>query len=113
MGLKKPDCQLTKLLASMPLWDDKDFDTDFPNIKAFLCDSTYIGGATRIPGTIVAYSKGGALTLAINDNDNKRTAYINAASWAEAWAMAEMAICADDTDWKVKRVGQVGQTPPY
>jgi len=113
MGLKRPLNDAQKAMQDRPLLDDQEFAMEFPNLLAFMNDVKYDDGSTRLPGSINAFMRFGVLTLALNDNDNRRTAYVNAPTWAEAWAMAEMAIVDDSTDWKTKPQSPPQQKPPF
>lgn len=102
MALKKPSTGVGKSLADMPLWEDPNFLDEYPHLHAFLRDTRYDDGSARLPGTMSLFVKNDVLSVALNDNDNKRTAFINARTFAELMFMANEAICAEGTDWKVR-----------
>lgn len=113
MAIKKPGDTLKKLLDSMPEWRDQEFAQEFPNVHAFLYDTEYEDGSPRLPGTITIACRNGCLSMALNDNGNNRTLWINQPTWAEMMEMAERSVCDDNADWKAKKVTNHSQKPPF
>jgi len=113
MALRKPTDPIRDPMGDLPQWLDQEFAQEYPDLHAFLLDTTYEDGKPRLPGTMAISVKGGVLAIALNDNDNNRTAWINMGTWAEGIFMANQAICSAETDWKARKTTFGGQKPPF
>jgi len=112
VALRKPKTPVKNPLDSLPPWVDQEFAQEFPNLHAFLFDDAYEDGKPRLRGTMNVSVRNGVLSIALNDNDNQRTLWINMGTWAEAIFMANQSVCNDNADWKAKSaLGPVQKTP--
>ena len=113
MALRKPTKPVKGPMDSLPLWEDQEFAQEFPNVHAFLYDDQYEDGKPRLRGTITISVRNGVLSMALNDNDNQRTLWVNQPTWAEAWEMAERSVADDNSDWKARIQTAPSQKTPF
>jgi len=113
MGLIKRHLPLDAARADMKDWVDPEFAREYPSIMAFLKDTTYADGSSRLPGTISLFVKGGCLTFAVNDNDRGGSAFVNCHTVNEALDVIEQGILNDSLDWKLKKPANVKGPIPF
>lgn len=110
MGLKQPTPP-SEIKPPQNDWADPVDQRDTPNIYAFLHDRKYDNGKPRMTGAMSIFTLNGVLKACINDRENNRTCFVEAASFGELIAKVEVAICDDGIEWKYSTKQE--KTPPY
>lgn len=112
MALPKRSTPTAKQVTNLPAWSDPEFWSQYPHLHAFLHDDKYEDGSVRITGSISFFTKGGTLTVAVNDNDRAVTAFVTAPTWAEVMNLLDEGIRTDMLEWRSKaKFGQDKKVP--
>lgn len=95
--------------ASSGGFPDQSFETDYPVLYSYLCDTCYSDGTARKTATITMFVDGGYLKACVNDRDNARTAFVTGGTLVELLDSMEGLLCDNKTVWKLGRDEGGGQ----
>jgi hypothetical protein len=99
MSLKKPSlmqtaaagCDVVPVEGGLP---------GFPLLWEFLSSGVYGDGMKRQLPTLMVFLHDGRLTLALNDRDNSRTAFVSGSTVPEALTALEGGLEGDSLGWR-------------
>lgn len=97
--LRKPLPGQTYGISDVP-FEDEDFKARYPSLYEYLFTQKWTDGSVRQTSTLSVFTDGVSLKLVINDRDNNRSGFINAATWIECLELMEARLANDEMDWK-------------
>lgn len=79
---------------------DEKFLRKYPEITAYLSDTSWEDGAAREPSALSVFIEGGMFKVAMNDKDLRRSLYISGVTFEAAMASLETALGKSQADWR-------------
>jgi len=81
-------------------WEDKQFTGQYPNLAAFLSQTTYEDNTTRQTGTMIIFIQDGQLKMCLSDRDNQRNAFITSPTLQLLFDVVELGLGDGNLDWR-------------
>lgn len=77
--------------------------SSYPNVWAFLFQSSWEDGSAREVGSLTLFGDGGRLKACVNDKDGHRVAFVTGAGLDELLEVLEVGLESDGLDWRAVR----------
>jgi hypothetical protein len=84
-------------------WDDPEWARTYPQLHAFLFDTTWADGSKRDPGSLVLFAQDGVLKACLNDKGVGRVAFVSGVSWDGLIGLVEQGLSDETLDWRQSR----------
>lgn len=97
--LQKPTVPKTTTPAAAG-WIGDDFKDMYPHVAAFLSQTSWDDGTTRLTGTIGLFVQDGMLKAFLQDKDTQQTAFVTAPIFQALWDTIELGLGDGKLDWR-------------
>lgn len=99
--VRRPKCEDSSSGSGGRLEECK-FSKQFPNLAAFISQSSWEDGSSRVTGTVTFLFDGGQVKAALNDRDSESGCFLSARTFTSLLGVCEEVCGGAPADWRSK-----------